>query len=80
MSRFRLLALVTVVVLILDQATKLYVDSNFRLHESVTVLENFFPLTYVRNKGAAFGIFADSAIRFPFFITVSLFAAVCSLW
>ncbi|AMV71141.1 lipoprotein signal peptidase [Desulfuromonas sp. DDH964] len=80
MSRYRLLAIVTAVVLVLDQATKLYVDSHFRLHESVTVLENFFHFTYVRNKGAAFGIFADSAIRIPFFITVSLVAAVGILW
>lgn len=80
MSRYRLLAIVTAVVLVLDQATKLYVDSHFRLHESVTVIENFFHLTYVRNKGAAFGIFADSAIRIPFFITVSLVAAVGILW
>jgi len=79
-SRYRLLAIVTAVVLVLDQATKLYVDSHFRLHESVTVLENFFHFTYVRNKGAAFGIFADSAIRIPFFITVSLVAAVGILW
>ena len=80
MSRYRLLATVTAVVLVLDQATKLYVDSHFRLHESVTVLENFFHFTYVRNKGAAFGIFADSAIRIPFFITISLVAAVGILW
>ncbi len=80
MSRYRLLAIVTAVLLVLDQATKLYVDSHFRLHESVTVLENFFHFTYVRNKGAAFGIFADSAIRIPFFITISLVAAVGILW
>ncbi|GAB6084065.1 signal peptidase II [Desulfuromonas carbonis] len=80
MSRYRLLAIVTAVVLVLDQATKLYVDSHFRLHESVTVIENFFHFTYVRNKGAAFGIFADSAIRIPFFITVSLVAAGGILW
>jgi len=79
-ARYRLLALVSVVILVADQATKLYVDSHFRLHESVTVLENFFHFTYVRNKGAAFGIFADSAVRVPFFISVSLLAAVGILW
>ncbi len=80
MSRYRLLAIVSCVVLILDQATKFYVDSHFRVHESVTVLPDFFHLTYVRNKGAAFGIFADSAVRIPFFITVSLVAALGILW
>ena len=80
MSRYRLLAIVSCVVLILDQATKFYVDSHFRVHESVTVLPDFFHLTYVRNKGAAFGIFADSAVRIPFFVTVSLVAALGILW
>lgn len=80
MSRYRLLAIITSVILILDQATKLYVDANFRLHESLPVIDGLFHLTYVRNKGAAFGIFADSAIRIPFFITVSVIAMVAILW
>jgi len=64
----------------LDQATKLYIDHSFRLYESVTVIENLFNITYVRNQGAAFGILSESAYRIPFFITVSLVAAVGILW
>jgi len=78
--RFRLLGLVTAVMLLLDQATKLLVDSRFALGESVTLLENFLHLTYVRNKGAAFGILADSSIRIPFFILVSLVALAGIFW
>ena len=80
MSRYRLLLFVSIIVLVLDQATKLYIDSRFALHQSLTVIENFFNITYVRNKGAAFGILADSAIRIPFFITISVIAAVAILW
>lgn len=80
MSRYRLLAIITSIILILDQATKLYVDANFRLHESLPVIDGIFHLTYVRNKGAAFGIFADSAVRIPFFITVSIVAMLAILW
>ncbi len=80
MSRYRLLGLVSLVVLVLDQATKLYIDSRFALYESVTVLENFFHITYVRNKGAAFGILSDSAYRIPFFIAVATLAALGILW
>jgi len=79
-SRFRLLGLVTVAMLLLDQATKYLVDSRFALGESVTMLENFFHLTYVRNKGAAFGILANSSIRIPFFILVSLAALAGIFW
>ena len=80
MSRYRILSIIAVVILILDQATKLYVDANFRLHESVPVIDNVFHLTYVRNKGATFGILSDSAVRIPFFIGVSIVAMLGILW
>ncbi len=44
------------------------------------VVRGLFHLTYVRNKGAAFGILADNAIRIPFFITVSIIAMLGILW
>jgi len=78
--RFSILIGISLVVLVSDQFTKYLVDSHFRLYESVTIVENFFHLTYVRNKGAAFGMLADSAIRIPFFITVSVLAALGILW
>lgn len=78
--RYRLLLIVSAVILVLDQVTKLYIDHRFALYESVTVIENFFHITYVRNKGAAFGILADSTIRVPFFITVATIAALGILW
>lgn len=80
MSRYRTLSIIACVILILDQATKLYVDANFLLHESVPVIRDFFHLTYVRNKGAAFGILADNAVRIPFFIIVSIVAMFGILW
>ena len=80
MSRYRLLSIVSAVILVFDQATKLYVDARFELYESVPVIPGWFHLTYIRNKGAAFGIFADSAVRIPFFITMTLVALVVILW
>jgi signal peptidase II len=80
MSRYRTLSIITLIILVLDQTTKLYVDANFRLHETVPVIRDFFHLTYVRNKGAAFGILSDSAVRIPFFITVSVIAMIGILW
>lgn len=80
MKPFRLLGIVTAVILVLDQATKLYVDARFDLYESVPVIPGWFHLTYIRNKGAAFGIFADSAVRIPFFISMTLIALLVILW
>jgi len=78
--RYRLLLLTTLPSILLDQATKLYIDTHFALYESLTVVENFFNITYVRNKGAAFGILADNAVRIPFFVTMAIVASVGILW
>jgi len=75
-NNYRLLGIVTALVLFLDQATKLYIDRTMDIHTSITVIDNFFNITYIRNKGAAFGLLANSAFRLPFFIGVSLIAVV----
>jgi signal peptidase II len=80
MAHFRLLGIVTAVILALDQATKLYVDAHFELYESVPVIPEWFHLTYIRNQGAAFGILSNSSLRVPFFITVAVIALLVILW
>ena len=59
-----------------DQVTKLCVDRWMPLHHSIPVIDSLFSLTYIRNTGAAFGIFAGSAaaFRLPFLIIFSLVA------
>ncbi len=79
-ARFRLAGVVAGLVILFDQLTKLYIDRTFALYESVTVVPNFFQITYLRNKGAAFGILADSPLRVPFFIVASLVAIAVILW
>ena len=63
-------------IVIADQLTKFIVDRTMPLHHSIPVIDNLFSLTYIRNTGAAFGIFAGShaAFRLPFLIIVSLVA------
>jgi len=78
--RYRILLVTSLIVLILDQATKLYIDRSFELYQSLTLIENFFNITYVRNQGAAFGILSQSAYRVPFFISVAAIAAVAIIW
>jgi signal peptidase II len=51
-------------VVALDQATKLLVDRLMALHESEQIIEGFLRLTYVRNRGAAFGILSDADLPF----------------
>ena len=63
-------------IVIVDQLTKIIVDRSMPLSQSIPIVKGFFSLTYVRNTGAAFGIFAGSAeiFRRPFLIVVSLVA------
>ena len=65
-------------VLVLDQATKLYVHTTFALHETRPVIDNHFAFTYVRNSGAAFGLLAghNSTFRRLFFPIVTAVAVV----
>lgn len=64
------------VILLLDRLTKAVIDRTMPLHHSIPVVDGLFSLTYVRNTGAAFGIFAGSheAFRLPFLVIVSIVA------
>ena len=57
-----------------DQVTKLYIDHSMALYSSIPVIDNVFSITYIRNPGAAFGLFAESGFRVPFLTGVSLLA------
>ena len=50
--------LVALYVVLLDQASKEWVRGVFALHESVELIPGFFNLTYIRNTGAAWGMFS----------------------
>lgn len=78
-SKYTILATVATIVLVLDQAVKLYIAKTFNLYSSVDVIENFFTITYIRNRGAAFSFLADTTYRLPFLTFVSLVAMVAIL-
>lgn len=63
---------ITVLVLIFDQLTKIYVHTNFSLGESYNIIPDYFDFTYVRNYGAAWGIFSESneLFRKIFFLSI----------
>jgi signal peptidase II len=52
-------------VLFLDQWSKGLVTRTMEVHQSKTIITDVFDLTYVRNTGAAFGLFAsvDSSVK-----------------
>lgn len=70
-------AMVVVGIMLLDQATKLLVEENMILGESIPIIPNIFHLTYVHNRGAAFGIFPDQQ---AFFILCGVIMTLAGLW
>jgi len=74
--RYTLFAILTVVGLLLDQATKQYIHRSMQLFDSIPVVTDFFNITYVRNRGAAFSFLSEASWRLPFFIGITLVASV----
>jgi len=79
MNRWSVFSLITIVGLLADQATKLYVDRVMVLHQSIPVIDGLFSFTYLRNPGAAFSFLSDASWRLPFFIVVTLVAGIVIL-
>ena len=52
--------LISLGIVILDRLAKLAVERKIPLHDGIQVIPNFFRITHLENRGAAFGLFADS--------------------
>lgn len=76
MQKHIILIIVASAVIILDQLTKAIITQYLYLHQSIEVVSGFFNITYIRNPGAAFGLFHDSGevFRTIFLIGVSIVA------
>lgn len=60
---------VSVLVLLLDQLSKIIVSSFIALNEEIVILQNFFKITYLNNYGAAFSIM-NFKVEFLSFISI----------
>jgi signal peptidase II len=78
-TNYKILCSVSVVILVVDQLTKLYIDRSMQLFQSIPVVNGLFSITYMRNKGAAFSFLANFSYRLPFFILISLIAVAAIL-
>ena len=56
----RLHFLIALFVIVLDRLAKLVVERKIPLHDGIQIIPGFFRLTHLENRGAAFGLFADS--------------------
>ncbi|MFW5976496.1 MAG: signal peptidase II, partial [Bacillota bacterium] len=59
--------IISVIIILLDQWIKFLIDNSFQYGQSYPIIQNKFHLTYVRNSGAAFGIFKEYTYLFIIF-------------
>ena len=83
MRRFHFL--LAVLIVLLDRATKAVVAKNISLHDGIQVIPGFFRITHVENRGAAFGLFADSPAQWKIamlvlFSIIALIVVTALLW
>jgi signal peptidase II len=62
--------LIALLVLCLDREAKWIVARNISLHDTIPLIPGFFRLTHVENRGAAFGLFADSPSQWKIAVLV----------
>ena len=58
----------------IDQLTKILVSSNMEVFESIPVIPKVFDITYIHNKGAAFGMLANHRWVFMVVSTIAIIA------
>ncbi len=81
-GKYVLVLSIALVIVVFDQITKIWIDTDMKLYESIPVFDGWFSLTYVRNTGAAFSMFADMSetYRVPFFSGVAVVAVAAILY
>ena len=74
MAKYRILIIVSLIVVILDQWTKWLVLVNMPLYESIPIIDNLFNLTHIHNTGGAFGFMANQSplVRYILFHGISV--------
>jgi signal peptidase II len=73
-----LIGAITIPIIVLDQATKLFVKAHMALYESIALVPNYLDITYTRNPGAAFSMLADAPpwVRRAFLLPMSCAAII----
>ena len=68
--------IISILTLILDQVSKIITVHVLSFKKSITIINNFFNLTLVYNRGAAWGLFSDNKIVLTLFTIIAIFIIV----
>ncbi|MFY1047925.1 lipoprotein signal peptidase [Chryseobacterium sp. GP-SGM7] len=66
------IAIITFLILLIDQASKIYIKTNFNLNDSIPVFPGF-KLTFVENPGMAYGFHFGGLLGKYFLVIVRIF-------
>mgnify|MGYP002856884600 CR=1 FL=1 len=79
LTKGRLAVLIIVVILLIDQAIKIWVKTSLMLHESIHVTDWFY-ITFIENSGMAFGMELGSKIVLSLFRVVAIALLAYYIW
>ena len=79
LTKGKLAALIIALVIVIDQAVKIWVKTHFYIHEEVQVT-SWFRLLFVENNGMAFGMELGSKLLLTLFRIVASIAFIYYLW
>jgi len=68
---------IALLVFVIDYITKKIIERNLELYEQIPVIGDFFLITSIRNRGAAFGILQGQR---TFFVIVTIVVAAGIIW
>lgn len=66
-----------ILLVFFDQIVKYLVDSKMELYSSIPVIKDVFEIRYIRNPGAAWGIFANQQILF---YIITIIVCIIGVW
>ncbi len=70
-------AIIVILIVALDQATKFIIVKNIDMGEAIEIIRDFFYITYIRNKGAAWSMFQNGRY---FFIVLTILASIVIIY
>ena len=65
--------IISILIILIDQITKYIVETNL-FQKQLVILEDIFALTYVQNKGGAWGIMSNFSMLFLILIPLIIIA------
>ena len=60
----------------LDRVTKVWIERNVSIYDTFNVIPGFFDIVHTKNRGAAFGMFAEGDSQFRTFLLIGVSLAV----